>query len=65
MSKNDITGDNLVSKPATKNYEDGWERIYGNARPVVDIKEETLIEKRLNAGFNVTYFDEQSNPKVG
>lgn len=29
-SKNDITGDSLVSKPSTKEYQDGWELIFGD-----------------------------------
>jgi hypothetical protein len=40
MATNDVTGDSLVSKPADDKYRDGWERIYGNARPVVASKEE-------------------------
>jgi hypothetical protein len=29
MSKNDITGDKLVTKPVTKAYEDGFDLIFG------------------------------------
>lgn len=29
MSKNDITGDEIKSKPTTKEFEEGWERIFG------------------------------------
>jgi hypothetical protein len=29
MSRNDITGDALVSKSATESYRDGWDRIFG------------------------------------
>jgi len=28
-SKNDITGDSIVSKTSNKKYEEGWERIFG------------------------------------
>ena len=27
---NDITGDSIQTKPASKDYRDGWERIYGS-----------------------------------
>ena len=30
MSHNPITGDNLISKPATKAYLENWEKIFGN-----------------------------------
>jgi len=29
-TKNDVTGDSLISRPVVKLYEDGWERIFGN-----------------------------------
>ena len=29
-STNDITGDSIQTKPASKDYSDGWERIYGS-----------------------------------
>lgn len=32
MSKNDITGDMIRTKPATKEYQDNWDRIFGNAK---------------------------------
>lgn len=35
-SKNDITGDNLATKPATDAYRDNWERIFG-ARKLTNI----------------------------
>lgn len=28
-TKNDITGDSLVTKSTTDNYRDGWDRIFG------------------------------------
>lgn len=48
MEKNDITGDALVSKPTTKAYEDGWERIYGTTRTVVDSEKKEKITKFIN-----------------
>ena len=32
MSKNDITGDNLVSKPSN-GYQEGYDRIWGKKKP--------------------------------
>lgn len=29
-SRNDITGDPLMSKSPTNSYRDGWDRIFGN-----------------------------------
>ena len=29
-SKNDVTGDTLKSRVSNKNYNDGWDRIFGN-----------------------------------
>ena len=30
MSKNDITGDNIKTKPSSQKYRDNWERIFGD-----------------------------------
>ncbi len=32
MSKNDITGDEIKSKPSNDLYSQGWERIFGKKR---------------------------------
>jgi hypothetical protein len=32
MSRNDITGDSLVSKTANQAYRDGWDRIFGKKK---------------------------------
>jgi hypothetical protein len=37
MSKNDITGDSIRSKPLSKEAEDNWDKIFGNR-----IKEQKL-----------------------
>ena len=29
-TKNDMTGDTLISRVSNKNYNDGWDRIFGN-----------------------------------
>ena len=28
-TKNDMTGDTLISRASNKNYNDGWDRIFG------------------------------------
>ena len=42
-AQNDITGDSLVSKPASSDYRSGWDRIFGKKEPVkviqIDIPE--------------------------
>lgn len=37
MSKNDITGDSLVTRSSTDAYRDGWDRIF--KKPVVTSEE--------------------------
>jgi len=34
---NPITGQALVSKPATKEYEDGWDRIFGKKEALCQV----------------------------
>jgi hypothetical protein len=36
-TKNDITGDFLVSKPNSKQFEDNYDLIWGNKSPLCDI----------------------------
>lgn len=38
MSRNDITGADLKSKPATADYRSGWDRIFGKKEPVPEPK---------------------------
>lgn len=40
-TKNDITGDSIVSKPSSQSYRDGWDAIFGN-------KENTDSDKKHN-----------------
>jgi len=42
VSRNDITGDNLVSKPSNEKFDTGWELIWGNKE-----KEEDPIEDEV------------------
>lgn len=51
MSKNDITGDTLVSKPTSATYADGWEMIYGKDKPLLSKKKEEENEHWLEEVF--------------
>ena len=44
MAKNDITGDEIRSKPVTKAYIDGWNRIFGKKK---NKKSTTLYSQKL------------------
>lgn len=46
-AKNDVTGDPIVSKPATNSFRDGWERIFGVELP------EVLIEPTEDGGITI------------
>lgn len=41
-TKNDVTGDSIVSRSTNKNYSDGWDRIFGKKN---DPSEETIGEQ--------------------
>lgn len=54
-SKNEITGDNLVSKPTNPSYENGWDLIWGKRKLFPELVEglEELKKRRedeTNAG---------------
>ena len=48
MSKNDVTGDALRTKfgdeDAVKNYNEGYDRIFGKKNKVVKEQEETIVD---------------------
>lgn len=49
-TKNDITGDSLVSKNTTEAYRDGWERIFGKNK----VSEKKLeLNKDENINFKI------------
>ena len=37
MSINNITGDKIQTKPSTKEFEEGWERVFGKKKSRIDI----------------------------
>lgn len=44
-SRNDVTGDNLISKTSNDNYRNNWDRIFGNK----DKKEEDKKEDKKDS----------------
>ena len=48
-TKNDITGDELISKPTTDSYADGWDRVFGKKEKTIqDIAEEHPHSDQFN-----------------
>ena len=43
---NDITGDSLISKPTSKEYEEGWDRIFKKKPNCLDSAYERLAMKQ-------------------
>lgn len=43
-TKNDVTGDALVSKTTTESYRDGWDRIFGTTEEEEQKKTEEETE---------------------
>lgn len=39
VDTNEITGSRLTTKPPTKEYEDGWDRIFGKKVDTKEVKE--------------------------
>ena len=52
MSKNDITGDSIRSKPLSKEAEDNWDKIFGKKElPEYELnKSSGEVEKRFKDG---------------
>jgi hypothetical protein len=40
-TRNDVTGDQLISKSPTDSYRDGWDRIFGKKKPLTKNSDET------------------------
>lgn len=40
-AKNDVTGDSIQTKAASKAYQDNYDRIFGKKKPEIDKKEST------------------------
>lgn len=52
MSKNDITGDKLVSKVQSEKFSEGYDRIWGKPKPVAfDLPKE--VNDKSDKDFNV------------
>lgn len=48
MSKNNITGDSLVTKPSTDEYRAGLERVFGVKKPWYIIRDEQAKQEQSN-----------------
>jgi hypothetical protein len=47
MSKNDITGDSIRSKPLSKEAEDNWDRIFAKRIKEQKLSHEDMVDKML------------------
>lgn len=45
MSRNDITGDKIATKPASDAYRDNWGPIFGKAVPVKEVPAPVVEDK--------------------
>lgn len=55
MSKNDITGDEIKSKLPSKEYEEGWERIFKQRQ--LDLFDEERIDIVGSNGNNGEHYE--------
>ena len=46
-TKNEVTGDSIVSKPATDAFREGWDRIFGYEPP------EVIVEPTADGGITI------------
>jgi hypothetical protein len=60
MSKNDITGDWIKSKPNSEMFEEGWDRIFGKKKVLEQsIKDNEELYKKLSLDDMKEMFDEK------
>ena len=50
VTKNEITGDKIQTKPTTKEYSDNWDRIFGKKDKFKELQEEFA---RIDAYFPI------------
>lgn len=55
-TKNDITGDSIISKTNTKQYEDNWDRIFGKKKKDEELFDEDRIDI-IGQNGNIGYSD--------
>lgn len=66
MSKNDITGDKLVSKVQSEKFSEGYDRIWGKPKPVAfdmpkEVNDKLLIAENVPVGYTAEELD-RDNP---
>jgi hypothetical protein len=50
MSKNDVTGDNIITKVPSPDYLDGWERIFGKKTDDKNSTDKATGDMELHSG---------------
>jgi hypothetical protein len=55
-TKNDITGDSIISKTNTKQYEENWDRIFGKKKKDEELFDEDRIDI-IGQNGNIGYSD--------
>jgi hypothetical protein len=55
-TKNDITGDSIISKTNTKQYEDNWDKIFGKKKKPEELFDEDRIDI-IGQNGNIGYTD--------
>ncbi len=58
-TKNDITGDSIVSKKNSKAYQDNWELIFGNKKPLESFSEIEIDGKKVDLSNHKIIKDEK------
>lgn len=66
MSKNDITGDKLVSKVQSEKFSEGYDRIWGKPKSVAfdvpkELSDKLLVAENVPAGYTAEEL-ERDNP---
>lgn len=66
MSKNDITGDKLVSKVQSEKFSEGYDRIWGKPKSVAfdipkEVNDKLLIDENVPVGYTAEEL-ERDNP---
>lgn len=56
VSRNDITGEKIITKPSTNSYADGWERIFGKKRKKAQhMKGSAIDSNKVEAVVNMIF----------
>lgn len=65
-SKNDITGDDIKTKPSTNAYADGWERIFGsNRKKAQHFKGSAIDSNKVESVINSIFGQDKEDASSG